>query len=134
MGWHHRAMTTQTALETPYVIPTWTLGDRIRKARHQSGLSQIEFAKLLEVTASRIASWETDAARPRDVVAIARRIELLTGIPAHWTLGLGAEHLRPGPTGGDPVTAGYGSAQVTDLTEYRRERAVGTGTDGEGAA
>lgn len=66
----------------------WTFGDRLRKARRVTGKSQQEIADLLNVKVGRYSAWEVDAARPRDVVAVARQIEAGTGIPADWLLGI----------------------------------------------
>ncbi len=102
-GWHTRRMTTQPDYAHA-VVPAWTLGDRLRKIRLTAGMDQRSFAGALGVTASRIASWETDRATPRDLVTLAKRVELLTRVPATWLLGLDAEHPRPGgPDGGDVV-------------------------------
>jgi transcriptional regulator with XRE-family HTH domain len=68
--------------------PVWTLGDRIRKARRRMGLTVQEFAERLDVTASALGQYETDRSIPRDVVELARKIELVTHVPAVWTLGL----------------------------------------------
>ncbi|QIK84875.1 helix-turn-helix transcriptional regulator [Sanguibacter sp. HDW7] len=101
MGWHHESMSTSTHL-APGLVPFWTFGDRLRKARLTAGYDQREFAERIGATPSRIAHWETDRSLPRNQVAVARRIELLTGIPATWILGLDAERPRPdGPDGGE---------------------------------
>ena len=76
--------------------PAWTLGDRIRKARLTTGMNQRDFAPLIGVKPGSLASWEADHSHPRDVVAIARRITMLTGVPAAWLLGL-----DDGPGGDD---------------------------------
>jgi len=69
--------------------PQWTLGDRLRKVRrHVVKTEQREFASLLGVSKETYTAWETDRNMPKDVVAIARRIELLTGVPAAWMLGV----------------------------------------------
>lgn len=92
-------MSTQT--DHVYVIPTWTLGDRLRKARLQSEMDQRGFADALGVAAGSLAAWETDRSRPRDLVSIAKRVELLTRIPASWLLGLDTTNPRQdGPDGG----------------------------------
>lgn len=70
------------------LVPTWTFGDRLRKARSVSGMDQRDFAKAIGVTASSVAAWETDRAVPRDIVAIAKRVAMLTNIPAAWLLGV----------------------------------------------
>ena len=68
--------------------PTWTLGDRIRKARLTTGMNQRDFAPLVGVKPGSLASWESDHSVPRDMVAVARRIGRVTGVPAAWLLGL----------------------------------------------
>ncbi len=68
--------------------PTWTLGDRIRKARHTTGMKQRDFAPLIGVKPGSLAAWEADHSVPRNVLAVARTISKLTGIPAAWVLGL----------------------------------------------
>lgn len=82
-------------------VPMWTVGDRVRKIRTTHGYTQGDFADLIEVTKSAIAQWETDRTRPRDLRAVALRIELATGVPAWWTLGLNAEDRRPTGSDGD---------------------------------
>ena len=67
-------------------IPEWTLGDRIRKIRVQEGYTQDEFAAHIGAKSSSLKQWETDRSRPRDLVAIANRIQMLTGVPATWVL------------------------------------------------
>lgn len=69
-------------------IPIWTFGDRLRKARRRSGMTGQDFAHVLGITASALGQYETDRAKPRDVVELARRVEAVTGIPAAWLLGL----------------------------------------------
>ncbi len=82
-------------------IPQWELHDRLRKARQATGLDQKEFAERIGVTAASLAGWEAGRSKPRDVVAVARRIELFTRIPATWMLGLYEENPQPeGPDGG----------------------------------
>lgn len=75
---------------TTAIIPTWTLGDRIRKARILRGMDQRQFADALGVKAGTLAGWETDRQRPRNLVEIARKIQQITEVPASWILGLGS--------------------------------------------
>lgn len=84
--------------ESGYVIPEWTLADHLRKARQVAGMSQKEFAERLDVTPSSYAQWEAGNNKPRDVVAVAKRIEMLTRIPASWILGV--HNGGNGPGGG----------------------------------
>lgn len=73
------------------LIPEWTFGDRVRKARRSAGLSQQELADALAVKLSRLASWESGKANPRQLQDIARRVEDVTGVPALWLLGFTPE-------------------------------------------
>lgn len=77
----------------------WTFGDRIRKIRRTLNIPQGEFADAIGRKRESLSTWESGRVDgPRDVVAVAKRIELAYGVPATWTLGLDAE--KHGPTGG----------------------------------
>jgi transcriptional regulator with XRE-family HTH domain len=113
-------------------IPDWTLGDRLRKVRRHLGISQSEFAVMIEQNPKSYSSWESDQAQPRQLVSVAKRIEIATGVPASWVLGLASNldtgtdtrryptgsspstrmlSLVPAPTGGYPaVSGGYASS------------------------
>lgn len=80
-------------------VPRWTLGDRLRKARRDAGYTARDFAQALGVTNSALSQYETDRARPRDLVDLAQRVEAVTGVPATWLLGLDES---PGPADLDP--------------------------------
>lgn len=82
-------MSNQLAYENgSFVIPAWTFADRLRKARAIAGMDQRTFAKHVGAKPSAYAQWEADNNKPRDIVAIAKSIELLTRVPATWLLGL----------------------------------------------
>lgn len=85
-------------------LPVWTFGDRIRKARSIAGMDQRQFAETIEVNPSSLAAWETDRATPRNIVAIAKRVEALTRIPAAWLLGVEGTPPANGPRGGGAPT------------------------------
>ncbi len=81
--------------------PQFTLGDKFRRTRRDRGVNQAEFAATLGVAPKRYASWESDSSTPgKDLIAIARRIELAFGVPAAWTLGLN-DNTPAGPGGPD---------------------------------
>ena len=82
-----------------FVYPTWSFGDRIRKARDIADLNQHDFAAAIGVPDGSLANWETDRSKPRDIVAVAKRVEMLTRIPAAWMLGV--DDTNPPPDGGD---------------------------------
>ncbi|SLF13429.1 Helix-turn-helix domain [Mycobacteroides abscessus subsp. massiliense] len=80
------------------IIPVFEFADRLRKARSITGLGQREFADVIGVKAPSIASWEAGNAKPRDIVALAKRVEMLTRVPASWLLGV--DGTNPSPDGG----------------------------------
>ena len=101
-----RVMTEPAAASPASFIPEWTLGDRLRKIRRAAGFDQTRFAAELGTNQKTYASWETDKSAPRDLVAVAKRIELVSGVPATWTLAIGTP-----PEGG--ARAGVGSESIT---------------------
>jgi len=64
-------------------------------------MTQAEFAAAIEVKEGSLAAWETDRARPRsrDIVEIAKRIEVITNISASWLLGITDGQRPPHPPG-----------------------------------
>ncbi len=92
-------MSTRPA-EASDIQLTWTFGDRVRKVRRILGMSQNAFAKMLGVTPQALGAWELDVNKPRNVVAIAKRLEVAAGVPATWTLGLVSEGTMKPPAGG----------------------------------
>lgn len=88
-------------IQPEFTYPAWTLGDRIRKARVMSGMKQAEFAEKIGAKEGSLAAWETDRSQPRNIVALAKRIEALTRVPATWLLGLDdGPPPNPDPDGG----------------------------------
>lgn len=77
-------------MEQDMAPPTWTFGDRLRKVRRSRHLSQREFARLLGESEKSVANWEGDVSRPRDVVALSKKVQEVYGIPADWLLGVGS--------------------------------------------
>ena len=80
--------------------PEWSTADRLRKIRRDTGYSQDEFAEMLGANPNAYRAWESGRNHPRDIVALAKRIEILTGVPAQWTLGLADGTSTPGGPGG----------------------------------
>lgn len=72
------------------VIPDWSFGDRMRKIRRDiMDIEQTEMAELLGVKKQAYAAWETGRSQPRDILTLAKRVELATRVPASWLLGFG---------------------------------------------
>jgi transcriptional regulator with XRE-family HTH domain len=81
-----------TAMQEPVrgsFVPEWTFSDRLRKVRRDIAQeSQEDFAAHLGVTKVAYAAWESGRNVPRGQITIAKRVEVLTGVPASWLLGL----------------------------------------------
>lgn len=108
-------MSTASAFENRPVgpwIPEWSLGDRFRKVRRETGLTQRQFATLIGFPEPRYAAWEADRAIPPNVVSIAKAIQLATSVPAAWILGVD----------GDPT--GSASEQSGEPTDYNGDPEV----------
>jgi transcriptional regulator with XRE-family HTH domain len=73
--------------------PTWTLGDRLRKARDSAGFTQTELANYLGLARNTVANYETDHREPsaRTVADWA----VICDVPVEWLLTQ------------DPITARY---------------------------
>lgn len=79
---------TEAGATTPVRVPQWTFGDRLRKVRRELGDTQTAFAARLGESSKTYSNWEADRHPPASIVAVAKRIELATGVPASWVLGL----------------------------------------------
>lgn len=82
-------------------VPQWSIGDRLRKVRSETGMKQADFAAALGVNPNTYSAWETSRNTPSydEVVSLAKRIRLLCGTPEWWLMG--AENPHPGgPDGG----------------------------------
>ena len=64
------------------VIPEWTQGDRMRKARQLTGMSTMEFAREIGVSQKTINNAESDSHVVRKIVMNAWA--LVTGVPVEW--------------------------------------------------
>ena len=83
-------------------IPTWTIGDRLRKARNTAGIGVADMAGRLGVNAKSITRWERaqDGAPRRTVLAYAHE----TNVPVEWLDGADADDPEPDR---ELVTEGY---------------------------
>jgi len=82
-------------------VPDWTMGDRLRKIRRSAKMTQATFAAALGVSEDTYAAWESDRNKVTDVVAMAKRIKVLTGTPIWWTLDTQEGPHPAGPNGGE---------------------------------
>lgn len=67
---------------TPSNIPTWSIADRIRKAREHAGLDQTELADRTNIARSTISNYERGTTRPSKVYV--KTIALATGVDPEW--------------------------------------------------
>lgn len=108
------------------VVPTWTFADRLRKIRRDVvDMEQAEFAEALGARRPAYSAWEAGRNQPRDLVAFARRVELLTGVPAAWVLGLDvAVSAAPAVPAGRAVPATDGGQPDEGSRTTRRRQAA----------
>jgi len=91
--------------------PAWTFGDRLRKVRRESHLTQAAFAEMLGFTSKSVDAWEADRNLPRDLVKTATRIEDEFGLVRGWMLGYADDGPAPktwAPRGSNPEPTVYG--------------------------
>lgn len=87
------------------IIPVWTLGDRLAKAREGAGISVNAMAERLHVARTTISNWEHDRVQPSHSVIIAYSATTL--VPVSWLIGDLGLNLR--------TTAGYDDADLEGL-------------------
>lgn len=78
------------------VIPTWTLGDRLRKARESAGYEQLAFAEATGIARATISAAERGHRRP--IKSNLRVWAMATGVPLTW-LETGEGPSDDGPSG-----------------------------------
>ena len=61
---------------------TWTLGDRLRKARRFAGLTAVDMAEHLRLSANTISNWENDNTVPTRAAVLVWAAR--TGVPVAW--------------------------------------------------
>lgn len=86
------------------VIPEFSVGDRLRKARETLGLDQTEFAKEIGISRATISRYERgDFEPPRSALLL---WQMRTGVPSEWiTTGCTPRDLNPEPTDSGSVAA-----------------------------
>lgn len=66
------------------LVPEWTLGDRLRKARSLTGMTVAQFAAASLISAKSINNYEADKYPPK-LLALKRWAEV-TGVSEAWLL------------------------------------------------
>lgn len=64
------------------IVPEWTLGDRLRKARETADLEQIELARDIGVSRNTVANYERGKTTARRPVVLAWAVRC--GVPIEW--------------------------------------------------
>ncbi len=80
-------------------LPRFGFDDRIRRVRRDMGIDQGKMAELLGIDRQTYSAWESGRNKPRSVVAIAEKLEEISGVPRQWFLGWMDD--QP-PSGGGP--------------------------------
>ena len=74
-----------THMQQTFVVPTESLGDRLRRARVAADLSVAELADELEVSRTSISRWENNHDRPRRATVLAYAMRC--SVPIEWLEG-----------------------------------------------
>jgi transcriptional regulator with XRE-family HTH domain len=104
------ATTQETA--TGIHVPVWTIGDRLRKAREDRGLTQPELADLIGVSRSTVGNYEVGQTT-RHMPIVLRGWAEATGVPLTWLTTGNA----PRPL--DPAEARSSSSSLVNLTSHK---------------
>ena len=68
------------------IIPAWTFGDRVRKAREKAGLTQAEMADLLHVSRKTLNHYELDRTQPQRPIDFIEALAEATGVSTAWLM------------------------------------------------
>ncbi len=117
-----------TAVSQRGVIPEWTVGDRLKKARALTGMTTRDFAEHIGTSQKTVTDAEGDKRGvPRKMLLNAW--SLATGVPVEWLLTGTAAN---GPVDGGPLTGRElpdGGEKLRELTAKSRARAHGDSTN-----
>ena len=84
-------------------VPTWTLGDRLRKARELAGISSNDMAVQFSRSRAAISGWENDHHRP--TLLCLRQWAEITGVSLAWLRGESEQATTSSPWTPDRTTA-----------------------------
>lgn len=90
-----------------------SIGTKIRNARKDAGLTQVELAKKTSLSRSYIGDIEKDRYNPS--VATLRAIADATGVPVEYILGNAAQPPSPPVVKGDPVSELFDNPEIRSL-------------------
>ena len=92
----HMSTSVQTLASTGF-IPQWTIGDRLRKAREMTGLTQVQFAERVGLSRATVNNSELNKSQPRKSVVLLWAME--TGVDRDWLMTGSANNETPDPDG-----------------------------------
>ena len=92
----HMSTSVQTLASTGF-IPQWTIGDRLRKARETTGLTQVQFAERVGLSRATVNNSELNKSQPRKSVVLLWAME--TGVDRDWLMTGSANNETPDPDG-----------------------------------
>lgn len=72
---------------------TWTLGDKIAKARRYAGLEQDELGAAVGVSRALVSKWERDKSEP--TISQVRLVAQATGVSFDWLTTIGYRCMSP---------------------------------------
>ena len=103
-------MTARSTHRDSNRVPVFSLGERIRKAREDAGMSQQQFADELGVDRKTVGNWEADRNQPRyrDLMLISS----VADVSLEWLAG---DLFRPS----SPVHAGAGATDNRRGTGFK---------------
>lgn len=101
------------------VVPEFTIGDRLRKAREYAGYEQGPFADLMGVSRGTISNYERDLASKVKPIVL-NQWALITGVRRDW-LETGEGGATTPPDGGGPT--GDGGDELAAMAERSQSRA-----------
>lgn len=110
----------------PGRIPQWGLDDRLRKVRRDMGMTQEELAAALGVGAKAYGAWEAGTNRPSDVLEVAQKMEMVSGVPRQWFIGWIDDSSSSaagmtgavGPAGFEPTTSSVYGREFGELIPF----------------
>jgi transcriptional regulator with XRE-family HTH domain len=105
-------MSIQTNMD---IVPEWSLGDRLRKARTMTGMTVAEFAAAIGVSDKTVNNAEGDKRGVRPITLNAWA--MATGVSREW-LETGVPSGRPTPPGG----GGRPTSKLDRLTQQKLQR------------
>lgn len=81
------------AINVAGIVPTWTLPDRMRKAREVAGMSQTQLATVTGISRRSISAYESGDSKPRRPQLITWA--LATGVRLDWLCPEQDSNLQP---------------------------------------